>query len=97
MADSGKVAATTAASFGTAGTGGIIIWIFSCIKAHEIQVPTPETAMLMAAYAAPVFHGVMLLFERWFKVDLNDDGQIAAAIVEATPPQPIPTTEGKPA
>lgn len=45
---------TTAVSMTTAGIGGVILWIFQCIHAHEILVPSDETAIMMGGFVLPI-------------------------------------------
>lgn len=40
----------------TASGGGVIIWIFDCIKQGVLIVPDSTTAGLMAAFIFPILH-----------------------------------------
>lgn len=76
----GSIATTTSLALGSATAGSVLKWIFACIAAGHIIPPTDETATQMAVLLLPVFHIlakiVIAMLERWFGLDLNDNGHI---------------------
>lgn len=49
---------TTAVSMTTAGAGVFVVWMFQCIHAHEILVPTDEAAFVIAGFTMPLAQSV---------------------------------------
>lgn len=44
----------TAVSMGTAGGGIIVLWLFQCLHAHSIVVPSEECAFIIGGFLTPL-------------------------------------------
>lgn len=83
---SAALTSTTATAFGTVAGGGIIIWIFECIKQGALVVPDANTAMQMSAIIAPICHAIRNRFINRLQ-SLPDPAQIVnIAAVSPAPP-----------